>query len=451
MKLYPRLFTVLFSFGIFYLFGFPSESYAQTKFTGFIRNYNAVQTVPDHNILVGRNRFRLNLRHSLSAGQIVVSNDVQNYYHRSVDSLSYRLREAYVELFFKKSDLRLGRQIIAWGRTDGAFVTDLVSPADLSEFLTRSFSDIRTGVDALTYYRYFGSDYLQLVVNPVFSPNKTPEPGDRWFARTFFDGDLPVQFQQFRREPALKNAQAAGRLAMRSNLHYDLDLGILYWHYPNPGYYKTFQAEPGTHGNLHLQEHFTQSLVFFYSGVVQLGNRLLFKSESSFYTHRSFDYLPEDLQEINYENPSPGEQLRLKEAFSRNDDGFLADQPWLIGMAGLEYETGGWTIGTQVISEFIFGHDDELLQKQHYRYATLLLQRSFLRDKLEFRGFGRYNIDGRDFWVNPEITYSGIDSFEASLGTHLFGGPEPEPFYGHLSFENYSSNSFGYLQVTAYF
>lgn len=451
MKFYSRFFPVSASFILILLFSLTTKSEAQTDLTGFVRNYNAVQTLPDHDILVGRNRFRINLSHPLSSGKIVISNEIQNYYNKSIDSLSYELREAYAELYFNNSDFRVGRQIISWARTDGAFVTDWISPVDLSEFLTQDFSDLRSGVNALTYYRYFGSNYLQLVVNPVFHPNDTPMPGTRWFPRTFFNGTIPIQFEHFQQEPTLSNAQLGGRLALRSSLAYDLDLGVLYWHYPNPSYAKDFVMTTDDERALQLTESFTQSMVFLYSGTVQLNDQILFKSEASFYTSRSFDYLTEELRDINYADPSQAEQVRLAQAFENNDDGFLKERPWLTAMAGLEYAFGGWTIGTQFINEYIFNHDQQILQEQNYSYATLLLRRSFFRDKLEFRGFGRYNFSGEDFWINPELTYTGIDNIETSLGTQLFGGPEPGKFYGHLSFNNYSQNSFAYLQVTAFF
>ncbi len=429
----------------------PSQSEAQTKLTGFIRNYNAVQTLSSHELLIGRNRLRLGYEQTLSSGSFFITNDVQNLYSYAIDSLHYQLRESYLEFYFKQSDLRIGRQIISWGRTDGAFITDVVSPVDLSEFLTQNPADLRFGIDALSYYHYFGSNYLQLVVNPVFNPNTTPAPGSRWFPRSFLGGNIPVQFERFEQQALLKNAQLGGRFALRSSLDYDMDLILLYWHYPNPGYSKEFLVFPDVRGELQLTETFTRSLVLMYSGVVQLNSRLLLKSEAAFYTRRSFDYLTNELRSINLSNPSRDEQLRLLQIFNGNSDGFLKQRPWFVGMAGIEYDLNDWTIGAQLIDEFIVDHDDQILQKKHFTYATLLLQKKIARDKLEFRGFGRYNFSGEDFWIHPELTYSGIDNFELSAGTQLFGGPEPEQFYGHLSFNSYSKNSFAYLKVTAYF
>ncbi|MDZ7680642.1 MAG: hypothetical protein U5J63_02750 [Fodinibius sp.] len=92
-----------------------------------------------------------------------------------------------------------------------------------------------------------------------------------------------------------------------------------------------------------------------------------------------------------------------------------------------------------------------ILQEQNYYYATLSLRRSFFRNTLDLLTFSRYNFRGHDFWVNTEVTYTGIDAVEFSAGTHLFGGQDPDPFYGHLTFNNYSQNSFAYLRVSAYF
>ncbi|MDX1639685.1 MAG: hypothetical protein R3281_17105, partial [Balneolaceae bacterium] len=219
----------------------------------------------------------------------------------------------------------------------------------------------------------------------------------------------------------------------------------------NPAYQKELVNGGGGEPALRLTESFTQSLILIYSGTIQLSDKVLFKSEASFFSRRSVDYLTEELRSIDIADPPPAEQARLAQIFEENQDGFLKEKPWISGMAGVEFTLRDWTIGTQFIDEIILEYDEQLLQEQHYPYVTLLLQRSFARDKLEFRSFSRFNMEGEDFWLNPEFTYTGIDNLEASLGTQLFGGADPGDYYGHLSFSNYASNSFGYLQVTAYF
>lgn len=434
------------------VFAFLPPAMAQVNITGFIRNYNAVQHTQDNEILIGRNRLRLNLGKAFSKGEISVSGDIQNLYSERSDSLLFTLREAYVDLYFKNSDLRLGKQMLVWGRAEGTFITDLLTPVDLSEFLTQDFADIRQGVTALNYTHYFGSDFVQLVVNPVFNPNRIPAPESRWFPRQIIPTTINTRYLEPGDEPGLSDVQFAGRFGLRSNLNFDLDLNLLYWHYPNPAYFKDLSIslnQPG--GVLELTENFTQSFIAAYSGTLQLFDKLLVTSESAYYNRRSFDYLSSELRELNIQDPNLVEQLQIAQIFAQNEDGYLKEKPFLVSMVGLQYELLDYTISTQFVNEHIFRFDSEILQEQNYYYSTLLLQKSFQRDKLRFRFFGRYNYNNDDFWLNPELTYAGIDSFEASIGSQLFGGKEPDPFYGHLSFGSFDSNSFSYFKISAYF
>ena len=434
------------------LFAFLPPGMAQVNITGFIRNYNAVQHTGENELLIGRNRLRLNLGKSISKGEISVSGDVQNLYSVMADSLRFTLREAYVDLYFKNSDLRLGKQMLVWGRAEGTFITDLLTPVDLSEFLTQDFTDIRQGVTAFNFTRYFGSNFVQLVANPVFIPNRIPEPESRWFPRQIIPTTITTQYLDRDTETGLPDMQFAGRYGFRSNLNFDLDLSLLYWHYPNPAYYKDLSIslnQPG--GVLELTETYTQSFIAAYSGTLQLFDKLLVTSESAYYRRRNFDYLSSQLRELNIQDPNLIEQLQIAQVFTQNEDGFLKEKPFLVSMVGLQYELFDYTISTQFVNEHIFRYDSDILQEQNYYYSTLLLQRSFQRDKLRFRFFGRYNYNNSDYWLNPELTYAGIDSFEASLGSQLFGGDEPDPFYGHLSFGSFESNSFSYVKISAYF
>jgi hypothetical protein len=429
----------------------PDLSVAQVEITGFFRNYNAIQMIDDHEYLIGRNRVRLNLSHGFSAGELIISNDIQNQYSAAEDSLFYRLREAYADLFFKNSDLRVGKQILVWGRAEGTFITDFLSPVDLREFITQDFSDLRTGVTALSYTQYFGRDFLQLVANPIFSPNIIPSQDSRWFPEPSISSPFPVNYREYNDTPQLGETQWAGRWGFRSNLKVDLDLGLMYWRHPSPRYFKELTTDAEQRPVLELTEVYTQSLIAMYSGTFRLTDKLMFTSESAFYGRRSFDYFSEALQAIDLRNPSPAEQQQLAIIFNSNQDGFLINRPWLISMIGLRYELFGWTISGQFINEHIFNYTNLILQEQDYSYVTLLLNRSFYRDQFTFRGFTRYNLTGRDFWVNPELIYSGIDAVEASLGMQLFGGTSAPDNFGHFSFSNFANNSFAYLKFTTFF
>lgn len=79
-----------------------------------------------------------------------------------------------------------GRQFIRWGKADILNPTDRFAPKDFLNVLTTEF----LGVTALraTYER--GSDTLDVVLQPVFTPSRTPLVNQRWAA-------LPEEAAQF--------------------------------------------------------------------------------------------------------------------------------------------------------------------------------------------------------------------------------------------------------------
>ena len=48
------------------------------------------------------------------------------------DESSVYLREAYIDMYLKKWDFRVGKQIVVWGRADGVNPTDNLNPRDMS-------------------------------------------------------------------------------------------------------------------------------------------------------------------------------------------------------------------------------------------------------------------------------------------------------------------------------
>ena len=59
-----------------------------------------------------------------------VEDDFSERYRRTF----YRLKEAYTDLGFENFDLKVGNQVVVWGKSDGMPVTDVITPIDLSEF-----------------------------------------------------------------------------------------------------------------------------------------------------------------------------------------------------------------------------------------------------------------------------------------------------------------------------
>ena len=110
---------------------------------------------------------------------------------------SAELREAYVVASYGTLDLRLGRQIIAWGRADGVNPTGNLVAEDLT-LLTPDDADRRLGAATALLTSFFGGTSISGVWLPEFRGHRLPLaadggtafqtdarrwPGDQWAAR----------------------------------------------------------------------------------------------------------------------------------------------------------------------------------------------------------------------------------------------------------------------------
>lgn len=88
------------------------------------------------------------------------------------------LREAYVTARFDSGALRIGRQIVAWGRADSVNPTDNLTPRDFTVPLPFD-DDKRVGAVAVTYDHYIDVERtLSVFATPFFEPSRLPPSDD---------------------------------------------------------------------------------------------------------------------------------------------------------------------------------------------------------------------------------------------------------------------------------
>ena len=431
-----------------------SSSLIAQETSGFLRNYNALLTSPPNEYLVGRNRLGLDISFNTSYGTVFISNEVLNTYTQSANNYVYDFSEGYLDMFFENSDLRIGKQVISQGRTNGTFITDIISPLDLSEFLTLQVEDLKGGIPALKFTRYFGNNFLEIVATPVFQSNTLAQPGSRWFPFNELEKSTEVVYADSLMENSFSSFQGMIKWGVRDNLKWDFDLIALWWTQGNPSYKKDLVSTgpvPFSDPALQLSKSYLKTPILAYSGNYIVNDNLIIKSESAFHLKKYVDYLPELAKRATINSLTPIERQQLALVFSQNEDGFLFKKPWLLSMIGANTTISGVDIETQFLFEHIFKYKDLILQEQNFYYSTLSLRKTLMRNKLRLSGFGRYNYIGNDYWINPQGSYDLEDGLEIALGFHFFGGKSSERFYGHFNFNDYSGSSFGYLKLTAFF
>ena len=153
---------------------------AQMEFSGFYQNWMAVRATEENDIMLIRNRVRLdgNLYGETVGGYFSV--DVLNDGTNGEYDFETSFREAYVDLFFSNVEFRLGKQQVVWGKADGVFINDIVCPLDMSMFLLQDFDNIRMGLPMAKANLYLGNWMLEGLWIPKFEPWQFAEAGSDW-------------------------------------------------------------------------------------------------------------------------------------------------------------------------------------------------------------------------------------------------------------------------------
>jgi hypothetical protein len=113
------------------------------------------------------------------------------------------LREALLTASLGKFDIRAGRQQIVWGEALGAFVTDIVNPRDLRQFLLPDFAELRMPLWALDLtYRPFEGVRVEGVWTPERRFHKLAQPGGEF--------QITPPAYQFRNPVVLQKDDAEG-------------------------------------------------------------------------------------------------------------------------------------------------------------------------------------------------------------------------------------------------
>ncbi|MEJ2692182.1 MAG: hypothetical protein P8166_03765 [Candidatus Thiodiazotropha sp.] len=152
------------------------------RFGGFVElDHISYAKNPDHENVNGRSQIIVQpeLEARIENSRLFGSVEFRADESDSSRDRSY-VNEAYVDFTLMDMDIRIGKQIIAWGKADAYNPTDNVVPVDFSDLIDTDDEEI--GVVILRVNYYVGDLLVQGVVQPTFTPNTFPDSNSRWYA-----------------------------------------------------------------------------------------------------------------------------------------------------------------------------------------------------------------------------------------------------------------------------
>lgn len=94
-------------------------------------------------------------------------------------------REAFLQVSYGATSVKLGSQVMIWGESDGGAITDVISPRDYSELFYISLEESRIGQSMLAVDQFSGIGQWTFFAIPDPEFNEYPEAGTAYFIDPF--------------------------------------------------------------------------------------------------------------------------------------------------------------------------------------------------------------------------------------------------------------------------
>jgi len=385
--------------------------------SGFARNYTGV-IVDNGEFSILQNTLDLNFE---KIGSKVAFKANPMVYTYNTDSVKFNMREIYLDLYFNNFDIRIGKQQIVWGKADGVFITDIVSPLNLTEFLLPDFNEIRTGVYATKFDYYIGNNTFELIWIPVFTPIETPAPGSIWFLQPTFPIQPTFDYSKQNVTASLENSEVFAKFTgITSLIDFEIMGGYTWDDTPVMHMTKSFGMDPATQtpylSGLSVAPQYHRITLGGGSFSTDIKG-VVFRGEAAYYGGKYF--LTEDMQAL---------------------DGII-EKDYLHYVFGLDFNIKSIMISAQFIQQYILDYEPGIFDNETENTMTFLARADVLRETLHLEIFSYIGLTNEDALIRPKITYDYSDSFSILMGANVFVGDE------NGRFGQYKDNSMIYTKI----
>lgn len=385
--------------------------------SGYARNYTGV-LFDNGDFSILQNTLNLNFE---KRGSKVAFKANPMLYSYNTDSLKFNMREIYLDLYFDNFDIRIGKQQVVWGKADGVFITDVVSPLNLTEFLLPDFDEIRSGVYATKVNYYIGNNTFELIWIPVFTAIETPASNSIWYIQPEFPIQPTFDYGKQNVTASLENSEVFVKFTgITSFIDFEIMGGYTWDDIPVMHVNKTFGLDPNTQSpvlnTLNIRPEYHRLTLGGGSFSTQIKS-VIFRGEAAYYNGKYFQ--TEDLQAIDA----------------------LVEKDYLHYVLGLDFNIKSIKFSTQFIQQYILDYKPGMISKETENTLTFLARADLLRETLHLELFSYIGLSNEDAFIRPKITYDYDDSFSVLLGANVFVGDE------NGRFGQYKDNSMIYAKI----
>ena len=387
--------------------------------SGFGRSYEGVNVNNGDFTIIQQT---LNLNFEKRGDKVALKANPMTFLYNS-DSLTFRMRELYLDFYFDKFDLRIGKQQVVWGKADGVFITDIISPLNLTEFLLPDFDEIRIGVIAAKMNYYIGNSTIEAIFIPQFTPTVRPNENSIWYIQPEFPAPTTFNWQNTNIKPSLENSEFFVKYsAMTSIIDFEIMGGYTWDDSPTMHITKQFGIDTTTMPpspflaglNITPKHHRLNVIGGSFSSEIK---GIILRGEAAYYN---------------------GKYFQTTDPFAEDA---LIQKDYLHYVVGLDFNIGSVKMSTQFIQQYILDYNDMMDKPETQNTATFMARYDMMRETLHLEIFSYIGLDNEDALIRPKITYDFADSFSILFGANIFVGNR-EGMFGQ-----YQDNSMVYSKI----
>lgn len=410
----PRTITVTLLFLLVSMAAFASMDIG---LHGMLRDYHGMQ-LSDSEMVIGEQTIDLTLEGWGNTTRFVVN----PYAYVGLESEpNIGVREAYVDLFFDSTDLRIGKQAIVWGQAEGAFITDIVSPRDMRSFIIADFKEIRMGIPALRVDHYLGPYTLEGIWIPRFVPARMPAADSMWSQAMTMPNGNAIVANIVEPPHELTDGELFGKVSFfGSKLSWELMGGYAWTDEPHV----TAIDGPGSSATLAYGRHAVTGGSFS----MPIGSAVL-RGEAAIYIDKPFS-------SVTFTVPNPTVTVETHHQLQT--------------LVGIDWSLLGMDLSAQYLLSYIHEYHESLMTqgkvlKELAHTFTFRMQETYASDRLTAKLFLYLETDPLNALIRPSLSWSIEDGVSVEGGVELFAGDTDG------TFGSYADNSLAFISLRWYF
>jgi Protein of unknown function (DUF1302) len=415
---------------------FFKAAFAEMNINGSVLTDNRFQVEEENNTFVrNENRLTLKLDADISGAHVysevwlrawgipgvLQSSDLQEPGKEKINPWALDLREAYVDfhkIVIDNLELRVGKQIIAWGTADKLNPTNNINPDDLEDIM--DFGR-KLGTNAINMTYYIGEFSIAAVYVPIFTPAVLPSADWASALSPSFSALPGMAVGNFTDTIILpkNNAGQSSMAAVKIGgtiFNYDISASYFYGRDDLPLVNQVLITPTGlTTVDIDAQMIFPRMQVIGLDLAGAIGKVGIW-AEGAVFISDEVEMLT-DLSALGM-----GVQSSIA----------LEAKPYFKYVVGGDYTfKNGIYINAQYLHGFIHERDNDNLED----YLMAGIEKKYFNDELkimlglgaEIKDFNELE-DNYAIMIFPELSYYPVDNTEIILGAYLIDGKDPTNF-----------------------